>query len=141
MSQQRLIVVLWVKLYYVIPSNCTCVLFLLTQQLTCLCGHVLSSMHGEHANIVNLLRLFRTVYIGGALGWMSGVVNLALSWRWTFHILGIAGLVMTPIAIMAVYEPKTVRVARKERMKGKSGYSILVAIIRSSCNPCTCALA
>ena len=25
------------------------------------------------------------------MGWMSGVVNLALSWRWTFHILGITG--------------------------------------------------
>ena len=63
---------------------------------------------------------------GGALGWMSGVVNLALSWRWTFHILGIAGLVMTPVAIMAVYEPKTVRLKRRERMKGKQAYTILV---------------
>ena len=57
---------------------------------------------------------------------MSGVVNLALSWRWTFHILGIAGLVMTPVAIMAVYEPKTVRLKRRERMKGKQAYTILV---------------
>ena len=53
-------------------------------------------------------------------------MNLALSWRWTFHILGIAGLVMTPVAIMAVYEPKTVRLKRKERMKGKATYTIWV---------------
>ena len=71
--------------------------------------------------------------IGGALGWMSGVVNLALSWRWTFHILGIAGLVMTPVTMMAVYEPKIVRIKRKERMKGKSTYSILVHIFRKCC--------
>lgn len=70
------------------------------------------------------------MYVGGALGWMSGVVNLALSWRWTFHILGIAGLVMTPITMMAVYEPKTVRINRKERMSGKSAYSILVCFIK-----------
>ena len=54
------------------------------------------------------------------------MVNLALSWRWTFRILGIAGLVMTPITMMAVYEPKAVRLNRKERMSGKSAYSILV---------------
>ena len=71
--------------------------------------------------------LHNIISAGGALGWMSGVVNLALSWRWTFHILGIAGLVMTPVAVMAVYEPKTVRLKRKERMKGKTTYTILVS--------------
>ena len=70
--------------------------------------------------------IFVSTCVGGALGWMSGVVNLALSWRWTFHILGIAGLVMTPVAVMAVYEPKTVRLKRKERMKGKATYTIWV---------------
>ena len=67
-----------------------------------------------------------THIVGGALGWMSGRVNLALSWRWTFHILGIAGLSLTPLVIMAVYEPKSVRSKRKERMIGKATYTILV---------------
>ena len=77
--------------------------------------------------VLDLYDLHNIISAGGALGWMSGVVNLALSWRWTFHILGIAGLVMTPVAIMAVYEPKTVRLKRKERMKGKATYTILVS--------------
>ena len=47
---------------------------------------------------------------------MSGRVNLALSWRQTFHILGKAGLVITPVAIVAVYEPKDVRIKRTERI-------------------------
>ena len=72
-----------------------------------------------------LISVFNVVS-GGALGWMSGVVNLVLSWRWTFHILGIAGLLMTPVTMMAVYEPKAVRTKRRERMKGKSTYTILV---------------
>ena len=61
-------------------------------------------------------------------------MNLALSWRWTFHILGIAGLIMTPITMLAVYEPKAVRNARKERMKGKSGYSIMVSVWHGTIN-------
>ena len=47
---------------------------------------------------------------------MSGRVNLALSWRRTFHILGKAGLVITPVAIVAVYEPKDVRIKMTERI-------------------------
>lgn len=30
---------------------------------------------------------------------MSGAINVVLDWRWTFRILGIAGLVVAPVAV------------------------------------------
>ena len=57
---------------------------------------------------------------------MIGAVNDALSWRWTFHILGIAGLVMVPVALLAMWEPESVRSSRKARQSGKVSYSIKV---------------
>ncbi|KAL5481345.1 hypothetical protein EMCRGX_G021483 [Ephydatia muelleri] len=29
------------------------------------------------------------VYAGGGFGWMSGAINVALNWRWTFRVLGV----------------------------------------------------
>ena len=66
---------------------------------------------------------------GGGLGWMIGAVNDALSWRWTFHILGIAGLVMVPMAMLAMWEPSSVRNSRKARRNGKPSYSIKVCCV------------
>lgn len=66
------------------------------------------------------------LHTGGGLGWMIGAVNDALSWRWTFHILGIAGLVLVPVASLAVWEPASVRNSRKERWSEKPSYSIKV---------------
>lgn len=69
------------------------------------------------------------VYLGGALGWMSGALNVVLDWRWTFRILGMAGLVMAPITIIALWEPKTVRERRLKRRKGKRVYSIKEVVL------------
>ena len=63
---------------------------------------------------------------GGGLGWMIGAVNDSLSWRWAFHILGIAGLVLVPVASLAMWEPASVRNSRKKRQSGKASYSIKV---------------
>lgn len=57
---------------------------------------------------------------------MIGAVNDSLNWRWTFHILGIAGLVLVPVASLAMWEPASVRNSRKKRRSGKSSYSIKV---------------
>jgi MFS family permease len=64
------------------------------------------------------------VYFGGSFGWMSGAINHVLDWRWTFILLGIVGLAMIPLAMMALWEPKDIREKRKERIKGKSQYTI-----------------
>lgn len=57
---------------------------------------------------------------------MSGAINVALDWRWTFRILGIAGLVIVPVVMLALWEPKTIREKRKSRQKGKAVYTIKV---------------
>ena len=57
---------------------------------------------------------------------MIGAINDVLSWRWTFHILGIAGLCLVPLAALALWEPKEVKKKRKARRKGKASYSIKV---------------
>lgn len=59
---------------------------------------------------------------------MIGAVNDVLSWRWTFHILGIAGLVFVPVTTLAMWEPASVRNNRKARRRGKESYSIKVRI-------------
>lgn len=41
-------------------------------------------------------------------------------------MLGIAGLAMVPVAMIALWEPKRVREKRKARRKGKPSYSIKV---------------
>ena len=68
------------------------------------------------------------MYTGGGLGWMIGAVNDLLSWRWIFHILGIAGLCLVPLATLAMWEPGHVRRSRKSRQQGKSSYSIKVGL-------------
>jgi len=64
------------------------------------------------------------VYLGGGLGWMTGAINVVLDWRWTFRILGIAGLVLVPLVVLALWEPRAIREKRKARQKGKRAYSI-----------------
>lgn len=64
--------------------------------------------------------------VGGALGWMSGALNIILDWRWTFRILGAAGLLLAPFTVLALWEPSTVRERRLKRRKGKNVYSIKV---------------
>ena len=57
---------------------------------------------------------------------MIGAINDVLDWRWTFRILGMAGLVMVPVATLALWEPHDVWMKRKARQKGKASYSIKV---------------
>ena len=57
---------------------------------------------------------------------MSGAINVVLDWRWTFRILGIAGLVVAPVALLALWEPRSIREKRKMRQKGKTVYTIKV---------------
>lgn len=66
------------------------------------------------------------LHTGGGLGWMISAVNDSLNWRWTFHILGIAGLALVPVASLAMWEPASVRNSRKKRQSGKPSYSIKV---------------
>ena len=77
------------------------------------------------------------VRAGGGLGWMSGALNVILDWRWTFRILGIAGMVLAPITFIALWEPNTVRNRRLERRKGKKVYSIKVCCQQFHCR-CDC---
>ena len=63
---------------------------------------------------------------GGGFGWMAGAINVALNWRWTFRVLGIGGLVLVPVAAIALWEPKVVQEQRKVRQEGKASYSIKV---------------
>jgi MFS family permease len=58
---------------------------------------------------------------------MISFVNEVLSWRWTFIILGIAGFAMTPLAILAMWEPRVVREKRMDRRGGKKSYSLMVS--------------
>ena len=57
---------------------------------------------------------------------MSGAITGALDWRWTFRILGIIGMAMLPLAMMALWEPKRIREKRKKRLRGKSYYTLWV---------------
>lgn len=66
------------------------------------------------------------LHTGGGLGWMISAVNDTLNWRWTFHILGIAGLALVPVASLAMWEPASVHNSRKKRQSGKPSYSIKV---------------
>ena len=65
---------------------------------------------------------------GGSFGWMSGAINSELDWRWTFRLLGIAGIAMLPLAMLALWEPKKVREKRKQRIRGKSSYTVWVSL-------------
>lgn len=71
------------------------------------------------------------------MGWMSGALNIILDWRWTFRILGVAGVFMAPLSLLALWEPKSVRERRIERRKGKKVYSIKVSvsIVGIPCRP------
>lgn len=62
---------------------------------------------------------------------MIGYVNEVLGWQWTFRILGICGFVVTPIAILALWEPRAVHEKRMGRITGKRAYSILVSCLWS----------
>lgn len=57
---------------------------------------------------------------------MSGAINSVLDWRWTFRLLGIVGVCFIPLGALALYEPKTTRERRLERVKGKRIYSLWV---------------
>lgn len=63
---------------------------------------------------------------------MSGAITGVLDWRWTFRILGIAGMVLLPLAMLAMWEPKRIREKRKKRLKGKSYYTVWVRRERES---------
>ncbi|CAI8021136.1 Protein spinster [Geodia barretti] len=75
------------------------------------------------------------VYLGGGLGWMMGAVSHPLNWRWTFHILGIAGLVMVPLAVLSMWEPASVKASREARRRGKTSYSIREVLVYLLKNP------
>eukprot|EP00731_Ephydatia_muelleri_P015741 Em0009g165a len=64
------------------------------------------------------------VYAGGGFGWMSGAINVALNWRWTFRVLGVVGLVLVPLGAVALWEPRAVQEQRRARQEGKTSYSI-----------------
>ena len=66
--------------------------------------------------------------IGGAIGFFCGLLNTTLNWRWTFRILGIAGLCVVPLSIFILYEPRVIRENRKQRRRGRTSYSILVSL-------------
>ena len=68
------------------------------------------------------------VYLGGAIGYLCGALNSALDWRWTFRILGIAGLTMVPVAVVMVWEPKHVRERRKRRKAKKKRITVGVSV-------------
>ena len=70
---------------------------------------------------------------GGGFGWMSGAINVALNWRWTFRVLGVGGLVLVPLAAIALWEPKAVREQRIARQEGKTSYSIKVGAYHDQC--------
>lgn len=57
---------------------------------------------------------------------MAGAINVALSWRWTFRILGIVGMALIPLAVVALWEPKAVKTRRLARRRGKRTYPIKV---------------
>ena len=73
---------------------------------------------------------------------MIGSINNVLSWRWMFRILGIAGFVITPLAILVLYEPKSVHEKRISRISGKRTYSILVSpfVCVFACVCCVCSI-
>jgi MFS family permease len=64
------------------------------------------------------------VYLGGSIGYLCGVINEHLSWQWTYHILGIIGVVSIPIAFVTFWEPKSVRESRRRRRQERSQISI-----------------
>ena len=71
-----------------------------------------------------------SVYVlGGAIGYFCGLLNTTLNWRWTFRILGIAGLTVVPLSIFILYEPRVIRENRRQRRRGRSSYSILVSFV------------
>ena len=57
---------------------------------------------------------------------MSGAINVALNWRWTFRVLGVVGLVLVPLGAVALWEPRAVQEQRRARQEGKTSYSIKV---------------
>ena len=59
---------------------------------------------------------------------MAGAINVALNWRWTFRTLGIVGMALIPLAVVALWEPKAIRARRLERRKGKRTYPIKVVM-------------
>ena len=69
------------------------------------------------------------VYLGGAIGYLCGVINESLNWQWTYHILGIIGIVSVPIAFVTLWEPKSVRESRRRRRQEKSEVSIKVTVV------------
>jgi MFS family permease len=46
------------------------------------------------------------VYLGGGLGYLSGAINTAIGWRWTFLILGIPGFVLLALLIVFFRDPR-----------------------------------
>lgn len=67
------------------------------------------------------------VYLGGAIGYICGALNSALDWRWTFRILGIAGLAAVPVALVTAWEPKHVKERRRRRKAKKKEITVEVS--------------
>ena len=65
------------------------------------------------------------VYLGGGIGYICGALNHYLSWRWTYHILGIIGLATVPFSLITAWEPKSVKASRKRRKEEKKKNSTL----------------
>ena len=66
---------------------------------------------------------------GGGIGYFCGLLNTNVNWRWTFRILGIAGLSIVPLSMIILYEPRRIRESRRQRRQGRSSYSILVSSV------------
>ena len=77
----------------------------------------------ERVNLEHIMSV-----LGGGFGWMAGAINVALNWRWTFRTLGIIGMALIPLAVVALWEPKTVRTRRLARRRGKRIYPIKVVM-------------
>ena len=46
------------------------------------------------------------VYVGGGIGYLEGIVNDAVGWRWAFVSLGLPGFLLAVIIITTIREPR-----------------------------------
>ena len=109
---------------------CTLTFCLLFLQATCnpVAYSLLADFYPENRRAFAFSVYHFGVYLGGSIGYLCGVINEHLSWQWTYHILGIIGVVSIPIAFVTFWEPKSVRESRRRRRQERSQISIAVSI-------------